>query len=69
MRVSRARGWVDALVVGWLVCLALDLALSFAPVPVWVALGLAGPVRLPWWDLPARAVATAVLVLALTART
>lgn len=83
-RVSRARGWVGALLVGWLVCLALDLALSFAPVPVWVALGLAwaaawagirlmpepgeaGPVRLPWWDLPARAVATAGLVLALTA--
>ncbi|EOD67147.1 hypothetical protein [Amycolatopsis vancoresmycina] len=83
-RVSRARGWAGTVVVGWLLCLALDLALSFAPVPVWVALGLAwaaawagirslpaageaGPVTLPWWDLPARAVATAVLVVVLTA--
>ncbi|WP_310972586.1 MULTISPECIES: hypothetical protein [unclassified Amycolatopsis] len=83
-RVSRARGWPGTLLVGWLVCLALDLALSFAPVPGWVALGLAlaaawagirllpepeaaRPVALPWWDLPARAVATAVLVVVLTA--
>ncbi|MET8999155.1 hypothetical protein [Amycolatopsis sp. NPDC004169] len=83
-RVSRARGWVGTVFLGWLVCLALDLALSFAPVPVWVALGLAwaaawvgirllpepgeaGPVTLPWWDLPARALATAVLVVVLTA--
>jgi hypothetical protein len=83
-RVSRARGWGGTLLLGWLVCLSLDLALSFAPVPVWVALGLAWaaawagtrllpvpgearPVTLPWWDLPARAVATAGLVLALTA--
>lgn len=109
-QVSRARGWLGTVVVGWLVCLALDLALSFAPVPVWAALGAAlaaawagtrlvpadpvrpfapaeagslgspgrgetapsslsasGPVNLPWWDLPARALATAGLVLALTA--
>ncbi|ADJ48046.1 hypothetical protein AMES_6221 [Amycolatopsis mediterranei S699] len=83
-RVSRARGWLGTLLVGWLVCLSLDLALTFAPVPVWVALGLAlaaawtgirllpepgeaRPVPLPWWDLPARAVATAGLVVALTA--
>ncbi|WP_103335096.1 hypothetical protein [Amycolatopsis sp. CA-126428] len=87
-RVSRARGWAGTLLVGWLVCLALDLALdlalSFGLVPVWVVLGLAlaaawagsrllpepgeaGPVTLPWWDLPARAAATAGLVVALTA--
>ncbi|GLY39210.1 hypothetical protein Amsp01_052340 [Amycolatopsis sp. NBRC 101858] len=40
-RVSRARGWAGTVLQGWLVCLSLDLALSFAPVPVWVALGLA----------------------------
>ena len=83
-RVSRARSWPGTVLLGWLVCLSLDLALSFAPVPVWGALGLAlvaawaatrimpspgeaGPVTLPWWDLPARAVATAGLVVALTA--
>ncbi len=109
-RVARARGWLGTVVVGWLVCLALDLALSFAPVPVWLALGAAlvaawagtrlvraapvrlfasaeagslglpgqgetapssrgtsGSLNLPWWDLPARALATAGLVLALTA--
>ncbi|SEF32507.1 hypothetical protein SAMN05421837_106299 [Amycolatopsis pretoriensis] len=83
-RVSRVRGWPGTVLLGWLVCLALDLALSFAPVPVWLALGLAwaaawaggrllpapgtaGPVKPPWWDLPARAVATAGLVVAVTA--
>ncbi|WP_439381974.1 hypothetical protein [Amycolatopsis lexingtonensis] len=40
-RVARVRGWLGTVVVGWLVCLALDLALSFAPVPVWAALGAA----------------------------
>ncbi len=82
--MSRARGWAGTLLVGWLVCLALDLALSFAPVPVWPAPGLAlaaawaggrllpvpgtaGPLTRPWWDLPARAIATAGLVVAVTA--
>ncbi|RSD10417.1 hypothetical protein [Amycolatopsis eburnea] len=110
-RVGRVRG-LGTVVVGWLGCLALDLALSFAPVPVWAALGMAlaaawagtrlvpegsrgtgsgslpalgeaalpgrgeasasslrasGRVSPPWWDLPARAFATAGLVLALTA--
>ncbi|WP_239071270.1 hypothetical protein [Amycolatopsis sp. SID8362] len=40
-RVGRVRGWLGTVLVGWLVCLALDLALSFAPVPVWAALGMA----------------------------
>lgn len=82
-RVSRARGWAGTVLRGWLVCLSLDLALSFAPVPAWVALGLAlaaawagmrllpvpgevRPVTPPWWDLPARALVTAGLVLAVT---
>ncbi len=83
-RVGRVRGWAGSVLLSWLVCLSLDLALSFAPVPVWGALGLAlaaawgglrllpapgeaRPVTLPWWDLPARAVVTAGLVLAVTA--
>ncbi|MCR6486875.1 hypothetical protein M8542_29005 [Amycolatopsis sp. OK19-0408] len=83
-RVARARAWPGTLLVGWLVCLSLDLALAFAPVPGWLALGFAlaaawvatrllpapgelRPVILPWWDLPARAVVTAGLVLAVTA--
>ncbi|WP_290055091.1 hypothetical protein [Amycolatopsis solani] len=137
-RVGLARGWPVTVLVGWLGCLASDLALSFAPVPAWIALGSAlaaawagtrllparspvfgelgspvsdeprragsrgageprragslcrtsqaglrgageprqagshrsdetGPPSLPWWDLPARALATAGLVLVLTA--
>ncbi|MFJ1765517.1 hypothetical protein ACIOD2_34690 [Amycolatopsis sp. NPDC088138] len=84
-RVSAARGLTLTILTGWAACLAVDLALSFVPVPAWVALGLAvltawgaakamprargeaRPVALPWWDLLARAAATAALVLALTA--
>ncbi|MEA5363717.1 hypothetical protein VA596_29580 [Amycolatopsis sp., V23-08] len=83
--VARARSWPVTLLTGWAACLAVDLGLSFTPVPAWVALVLAAlvawgaakvvpaargearPVALPWWDLPARAVATAVLVVSLTA--
>jgi hypothetical protein len=83
--VARARAWPLTLLTGWAACLAVDLGLTFAPVPAWVAFGLAvltawaaakvmpaartapGPVALPWWDLPGRAVATAALVVALTA--
>ncbi|WP_370965786.1 hypothetical protein [Amycolatopsis sp. cg9] len=39
--VARGRGWLGTVFVGWLVCLVLDLALSFAPVPAWAAVGLA----------------------------
>ncbi|MEU8632305.1 hypothetical protein AB0C38_09075 [Amycolatopsis sp. NPDC048633] len=40
-RVARVRSWTGTVLLGWLVCLSLDLALSYVPVPAWVALGLA----------------------------
>lgn len=88
-RVSGVRGPVTALVVTWLVCLAVDLALSRVLLPplIGVALALAGtgvaarlmpgtgpalaadlPGGRPWppWDLPARALATVLLVVVVT---
>ena len=52
--LSRCFGWVSTLLISWASCLLIDLVLSR------LALG-------PWWDLPARAVATALLVLVVTA--
>jgi hypothetical protein len=84
-RVSQRRGWLAALLVGWLAFLLVALAFSTVAIAAGVGLVLAGaayllaprlmppaPVEapdlaeLPVWDLPARAVATALLVLALT---
>lgn len=83
--LSRRLGWAPTLLIAWVSCLLLDLALSRVAVgpgwglPVvvvvaWAATrllppespGEAGAVSWPWWDLPARAAATAVLVLAVT---
>jgi hypothetical protein len=85
-QVARRRGWLLAVLCGWLAFLAVALAFSATFIPAGAALALAfaafalaplllpadprvadepiGP--LPGWDLPARAIATALLVLGLT---
>ena len=40
-RVSAVRGLPLTVLTGWAACLAVDLALSFLPVPAWAAFGLA----------------------------
>jgi hypothetical protein len=84
-RASQRRGWLVALLVGWLAFLLVALAFSTVAIPAGIGLVLAGAAyllaprlmppapaedpdlaELPVWDLPARAVATALLVLALT---
>jgi len=85
-KLSRSRGWMLALAAGWLVYLAVALALStVTPAPaIGLALaagafglagllthggaGLTGVIDVDWpkWDIPARATATAVLVLLVT---
>ena len=84
-RASQHRGWLVALLVGWLAFLLVALAFSTVAIPAGIGLALAGAAyllaprlmppapmeapdlaELPVWDLPARAVATALLVLALT---
>jgi hypothetical protein len=85
-RVSRRRGWLVAVVAGWLAFLAVALGFSTVVLPAGAGLAIAlaayalaprlmppGSRRpaspraeLPVWDLPARAAATAVLVLGLT---
>jgi hypothetical protein len=85
-QVARRRGWLLAVLGGWLAFLAVALGFSATSIPAGAALALAfaafalaplllpadphiadepiGP--LPDWDLPARAIATALLVLGLT---
>ncbi|MGF7234573.1 MAG: hypothetical protein ACQSGP_06405 [Frankia sp.] len=87
-RTSRSLRWMTTLAVGWIICLAADVAISTVTVPpliglacAWAAAGFATAVmpvaaplddnapdgrERPRWDLPARAVAAAVLVLTLT---
>jgi hypothetical protein len=85
-RVSRRRGWMLAVVGGWLAFLAVALGFSTIALPAGVGLACAvaayalaprlmpadprldpeSDAELPVWDLPARAVATALLVLVLT---
>jgi hypothetical protein len=89
--VCRSMRWTVALPVGWLVCLAADVAVSRLSTSPEVGLVAAVPallgaarvlgvierrlggverapavLRMPWWDLPARALATVVLVLTVT---
>jgi hypothetical protein len=79
--LSRRRGWLVILLTSWLAVLVADLALSRVAVPAAAALLLAllalhgadsllrrmdQPATTTWWDLPARALATAALVVLVT---
>jgi hypothetical protein len=66
--LSRRHGWLLTLVVSWVVVLLADIALAQVDVSAGLALDQPAPVALPapWWDLPARAVATALLVVLVT---